>query len=93
MGKTENSATNSRLTENEAKISYLIKDIEDLSDIVAKQSRELEKLNKKVSFLKDKNSNGEISEDELRRGEDLIQKETERDDISGVVLGDKPPHW
>ena len=76
MGKIKNSATNStnsRLTENEAKISYLIKDIEDLSDIVAKQSRELEKLNKKVSFL--------------------IQKETERDDISGVVLGDKPPHW
>ena len=76
MGKIENSATNptnSRLTENEAKISYLIKDIEDLSDIVAKQGRELEKLNKKVSFL--------------------IQKETERDDISGVILGDKPPHW
>mgnify|MGYP001472560056 CR=1 FL=1 len=73
MGKTENKETNSRLTENEAKISYLIKDIEDLSDIVAKQSRELEKLNKKVSFLS--------------------QKETERDDISGVVLGDKPPHW
>ena len=73
MGKIENSATNSRSTENEARISYLIKDIEDLSDIVAKQSRELEKLNKKVSFL--------------------IQKETERDDISGVVLGDKPPHW
>ena len=76
MGKTENSATNStnsRLTENEAKISFLIKDIEDLSDIVAKQSRELEKLKKKVRFL--------------------IQKETERDDISGVVLGDKPPHW
>ena len=73
MDKTENKETNSRLTENEAKISYLIKDIEDLSYIVAKQSRELEKLNKKVSFL--------------------IQKETERDDVSGVVLGDKPPHW
>ena len=73
MDKTENKETNSRLTENEAKISYLIKDIEDLSDIVAKQSRELEKLNKKVSFL--------------------IQKETERDDISGVVLSNKPPHW
>ena len=76
MVKTENSETNStslRLTENEAKISYLIKDIEDLSDIVAEQSRELEKLNKQVSFL--------------------IKKETERDDISGVVLGDKPPHW
>ncbi len=76
MGKIENSATNStnsRLTENEAKISYLVKDIEDLSDIVAEQSRELEKLNKQVSFL--------------------IKKETERDDISGVVLGDKPPHW
>ncbi len=76
MGKTENRATNStssRLIESEAKISYLIKDIEDLSDIVEKQSRELEKLNKKVSFL--------------------VQKETERDDISGVVLGDKPPHW
>jgi SlyX protein len=73
MDKTENKETNSRLTENEAKISYLIKDIEDLSDIVAKQSRELEKLNKKVSFL--------------------IQKETERDDISGIVLSDKPPHW
>ena len=73
MDKTENKETNSRLTENEAKISYLIKDIEDLSDIVAEQSRELEKLNKQVSFL--------------------IKKETERDDISGVVLGDKPPHW
>ena len=76
MGKIENSSTNStnsRLTENEAKISYLIKDIEDLSDIVAEQSRELEKLNKQVSFL--------------------IKKETENDDISGVVLGDKPPHW
>ena len=76
MGKIENSATNStnsRLTENEAKISYLIKDIEDLSDIVAEQSRELEKLNKQVSFL--------------------IKKESERDDISGVVIGDKPPHW
>ena len=76
MGKIKNSATNStnsRLTENEAKISYLVKDIEDLSDIVAEQSRELEKLNKQVSFL--------------------IKKETERDDISGVVLGDKPPHW
>ena len=76
MGKIENNATNStnsRLTENEAKISYLIKDIEDLSDIVAEQSRELENLNKKVNFL--------------------IQKETERDDISGFVLGDKPPHW
>ena len=76
MDKTENSATNStssRLTENEAKISYLIKDVEDLSDIVAKQALELEQLNKKVSFL--------------------IQKETERDDISAVVLGDKQPRW
>ena len=75
MGKIENSATNSdssRLTENETKISYLIKDIEDLSDIVAKQGLELEKINKKVSFL--------------------IQKVTERDEISSVVLGDKPPH-
>ena len=76
MGKTENSATNStssRSTENEAKISFLIKDVEDLSEIVAKQGFELEKLIKKVSFL--------------------IQKEIERDEISGVVLGDKPPHW
>ena len=76
MGKIENSATNSissRLTENETKISYLIKDIEDLSDIVAKQGLELEDINKKISFL--------------------IQKVTERDEISGVELGDKPPHW
>ena len=76
MDKTENSATNStssRLTENEAKISFLIKDVEDLSQIVAKQGFELEKLIKKVSFL--------------------IQKETERDEISGVILGNKPPHW
>ena len=76
MDKTENRATNSissRLTENEAKISYLIKDVEDLSQIVAKQGFELEKLIKKVSFL--------------------IQKEIERDEISGVVLGDRPPHW
>ena len=76
MVKKKNGETNSissRLTENEEKISYLLKDIEDLSDIVAKQSRELEKLNKKVSFL--------------------IQKENERDEISGIVLGDKPPHW
>ena len=65
MGKIENSATNStnsRLTENESKISYLIKDIEDLSDIVAEQSRELEKLNKKVSFLiKKENERVDIS--------------------------------
>ena len=57
MGKTESSAANSissRLTENESKISYLVKDIEDLSDILAKQSRELEILNKKVSFLIEK---------------------------------------
>ena len=76
MDKTENSATNStssRLTENEAKISFLIKDVEDLSEIVAKQGFELEKLIKKVSFL--------------------IQKEIERYEINGVVLGDKPPHW
>ena len=76
MDKTENSATNStssRLTENEAKISFLIKDVEDLSQIVAKQGFELEKLIKKVSFL--------------------IQKEIEHDEINGVVLGDKPPHW
>ena len=76
MSKIEKSTTNSvssRLTENETKISYLIKDIEDLSDIVAKQGLELEKINKKISFL--------------------IQKVTERDEISGVVLGDKPPHW
>ena len=76
MDKTENSATNStssRLTENEAKISFLIKDVEDLSQIVAKQGFELEKLIKQVSFL--------------------IQKEIERDEISGVVLGDQPPHW
>ena len=76
MDKIENSATNSvssRLTENETKISYLIKDIEDLSDIVAKQGLELEKINKKISFL--------------------IQKVTEHDETSGVVLGDKPPHW
>ena len=76
MSKIENSATNSvssRLTENETKISYLIKDIEDLSDIVAKQGLELEKINKKISFL--------------------IQKVTERDELSGVVLGDQPPHW
>ena len=76
MDKTENSATNStssRLTENEANISFLIKDVEDLSQIVAKQGFELEKLIKQVSFL--------------------IQKEIERDEISGVVLGDKPPHW
>ena len=64
MDKTENSATNStssRLTENEAKISYLIKDVEDLSDIVAKQALELEQLNKKVSFLIQK----EIERDEI----------------------------
>ena len=76
MDKTENSATNStssRLTENEAKISFLIKDVEDLSQIVAKQGFELEKLIKKVSLLN--------------------QKEIERDEIRGVVLGDKPPHW
>ena len=76
MSKTEEntaSSMSSRLTENETKISFLIKDIEDLSDIVARQSRELEQLTKHVSFL--------------------TQKETERDTSSGIVLGDKPPHW
>ena len=62
-----------RLAETEAKISYLMKDIDDLSEIVTKQGRELEKLTKQVSFL--------------------MQKENERDDLSGIVLGDKPPHW
>ena len=62
-----------RLAETETKISYLMKDIDDLSEIVTKQGRELEKLTKHVSFL--------------------MQKENERDDLSGIVLGDKPPHW
>jgi len=62
-----------RLAETETKISYLMKDIDDLSEIVSKQGRELEKLTKQVSFL--------------------MQKENERDDLSGIVLGDKPPHW
>ena len=62
-----------RLAETETKISYLIKDIDDLSEIVTKQGRELDKLTKQVSFL--------------------MQKENERDDLSGIVLGDKPPHW
>lgn len=76
MSKTGENVANSmssRLAENETKISYLIKDIDDLSDIVTKQGRELEKLTKQVSFL--------------------MQKENERDDLSGIVLGDKPPHW
>ena len=58
MDKTENSATNStssRLTENEAKISFLIKDVEDLSQIVAKQGFELEKLIKKIFIEPNKN--------------------------------------
>ena len=62
-----------RLAETETKISYLMKDIDDLSEIVTKQGRELEKLTKQVGFL--------------------IQKENERDELSGIVLGDKPPHW
>ena len=62
-----------RLAETEVKISYLMKDIDDLSEIVTKQGRELDKLTKQVSFL--------------------MQKENERDDLSGIVLGDKPPHW
>ena len=62
-----------RLAETEVKISYLMKDIDDLSEIVTKQGHELEKLTKQVSFL--------------------MQKENERDDLSGIVLGDKPPHW
>ena len=76
MGKTEENATKStslRLTENETKISYLIKDIEDLSDMITKQGRVLDKLSKQVDFL--------------------MQKETERNDLNGIILGDKPPHW
>jgi len=23
----------------------------------------------------------------------LMQKETERNDLNGIILGDKPPHW
>ena len=76
MSKTVENGNNSmgpRLAETEVKISYLMKDIDDLSEIVTKQGRELEKLTKQVSFL--------------------MQKENERDDLSGIVLGDKPPHW
>ena len=72
-GENFDNSMSSMLAETETKISYLIKDIDDLSEIVTTQGRELEKLTKQVSFL--------------------MQKETERDDISGVVLGDKPPHW
>ena len=76
MSKTVENVDNSmgpRLAETETKISYLMKDIDDLSEIVTKQGRELDKLTKQVSFL--------------------MQKENERDDLSGIVLGDKPPHW
>lgn len=76
MSKTVENVDNSmspRLAETEVKISYLMKDIDDLSEIVTKQGRELDKLTKQVSFL--------------------MQKENERDDLSGIVLGDKPPHW
>ena len=76
MSKTVENVDNSmssRLAETEVKISYLMKDIDDLSEIVTKQGRELEKLTKQVSFL--------------------MQKENERDYLSGIVLGDKPPHW
>ena len=76
MSKKVENVDNSRslrLAETETKISYLMKDIDDLSEIVTKQGRELEKLTKQVSFL--------------------MQKENERDDLSGIVLGDKPPHW
>ena len=75
MGKTEENgarSTSLRLTENETKISYLIKDIEDLSDMITKQGRVLDKLSKQVDFL--------------------MQKETERNDLNGIILGDKPPH-
>ena len=72
-GENVDNSMSSRLAETEAKISYLMKDIDDLSEIVTKQGRELEKLTTKVSFL--------------------MQKENERDDLSGIVLGDKPPHW
>ena len=72
-GENVDNSMSSRLAETETKISYLMKDIDDLSEIVTKQGRELEKLTKQVSFL--------------------MQKENERDDLSGIVLGDKPPHW
>ena len=64
MSKTEKntaSSMSSRLTENETKISFLIKDIEDLSDIVARQSRELEQLTKQVSFLTQKETERDTS--------------------------------
>ena len=76
MSKTVENVDNSMspsLAETETKISYLMKDIDDWSEIVTKQGRELDKLTKQVSFL--------------------MQKENERDDLSGIVLGDKPPHW
>ena len=72
-GENFDNSMSSRLAETETKISYLMKDIDDLSEIVTKQGRELEKLTKQVGFL--------------------MQKENERDDLSGIVLGDKPPHW
>lgn len=72
-GENVDNSISSRLAETETKISYLIKDVDDLSEIVTKQGRELEKLTKQVSFL--------------------MQKENERDDLSGIILGDKPPHW
>ncbi len=57
MGKTENSATNSRLTENEAKISYLIKDIEDYSKVSFLQGPKVGKI---IEMKIKKQSNNEL---------------------------------
>ena len=60
-GENVDNSMSSRLAETETKISYLIKDIDDLSDIVTKQGRELEKLTKQIDFLMQK----EIERDAL----------------------------
>ncbi|MFC7705367.1 SlyX family protein [Plastorhodobacter daqingensis] len=49
-----------RLTEAEEQIAHLTRMIEDLSDVVAAQSQELERLNRRVTLLLEREAEREM---------------------------------
>lgn len=68
-----------RLTAIEERAAHLMRMVEDLSDVVARQGREIDVLTRRVSMLL------------LREAEREAQ---DREGLGSIPLADqKPPHW
>ena len=68
-----------RITAAEEQIAHLVKAVEELSDVVAGQARELERLARRVGMLMEREAEREAAEGE---------------GLGAIPLADqKPPHW